>query len=70
MRRRTIMTAAASLVAVLLGTAYTFALLIAPSAGLGGDKQKETKLKEPTAAQKKDFEVAQKTNRRFFQPPL
>src|SRR5438045_1914961 len=50
--RRPTMTAAASFVTVLLGTACTFALLIAASASLGGDK-KETKLKEPTAAQKK-----------------
>jgi len=53
MRRRTIMTAAASLVAVLLGTACTFASLIAASASLGGDRQKEPTLKEPSTAQKK-----------------
>ena len=52
MRMRTTLIAAARLVAVWLGAACTLALLVAASAGVGGDK-KETKLKEPTAAQKK-----------------
>ena len=52
MRMRTTLIAASRLVAVWLGAACTLALLVAASAGVDGDK-KETKLKEPTVAQKK-----------------